>query len=323
VLTDLDGETRIKDGDGDGTATVDMGAYEAEGYYQLTVTKAGTGDGQVTSTPDGINCGYSCSEFFLENSSITLVASPDGNSTFTGWSGACSGFGNCMVTMDTPKSVTATIELKQQILVYLPLVFNETVPPTCYDSPIKNGGFEANCGWTLAGRIKPEYTNEKSHADLRSMQTGIPSGNVNGDPGYSEVYQDIIVPTGDPKLSFWLYTQSSQYPISDSMYDLEISEDEIQAGEVWYTYRTEMRTMGVESFLSSPSKDTQYVYLLDPDGTTIKRLIWWQSSDSQMWEEYVIDLSPYGGQLVRLLFGVYNDGVYGVTSTYIDEVSIR
>jgi predicted outer membrane repeat protein len=119
VLFDLDNEPRIKDGNADGTATVDMGAYETKGYFQLSVTKTGTGGGQVTSTPAGINCGNTCSEFFLEDSSITLIATPDGNSTFTDWGGVCSGTGDCVVTMDGAKNVTANFETNPLLSVYL------------------------------------------------------------------------------------------------------------------------------------------------------------------------------------------------------------
>lgn len=77
----------------------------------LTVIKSGTGDGTVTSSPAGINCGTDCSEVYEINTQVTLTAAPNGASTFTGWSGACSGTGNCVVTMDLARSVTATFSL--------------------------------------------------------------------------------------------------------------------------------------------------------------------------------------------------------------------
>ena len=41
---------------------------------------------------------------------VTVTATPATGSTFTGWSGACSGSGACSVTMDAAKSVTATFD---------------------------------------------------------------------------------------------------------------------------------------------------------------------------------------------------------------------
>jgi hypothetical protein len=76
--------------------------------YTLTVNKAGTGSGTVTSNPSGINCGGDCSETYNYNTSVTLTATADTVSTFTGWSGGgCSGTGTCNVTMNDNKSVTA------------------------------------------------------------------------------------------------------------------------------------------------------------------------------------------------------------------------
>ena len=76
----------------------------------LTVTKPGTGGGTVTSdaTHPGIECGSECTATYLQGESVTLTAAPDGTSTFTGWGGACSGTGTCIVLMDDNKSVTAT-----------------------------------------------------------------------------------------------------------------------------------------------------------------------------------------------------------------------
>jgi Ca2+-binding RTX toxin-like protein len=84
--------------------------------HTLTVTRAGTGNGTVTSVPAGINCGAACAASFTHGTVVTLTATPDSTSTFTGWSGACSGTGACTVTMDAAKSVTATFTLLSHTL---------------------------------------------------------------------------------------------------------------------------------------------------------------------------------------------------------------
>jgi hypothetical protein len=73
----------------------------------LTTTISGTGGGTVTSVPTGINCAPDCSVAYNFGTVVTLTAAPDATSTFAGWSGACSGTGPCVVTMDADKSATA------------------------------------------------------------------------------------------------------------------------------------------------------------------------------------------------------------------------
>jgi len=76
--------------------------------YELTVTKAGTGSGTVTSNPAGIACGSDCSHEYPAGRTVTLTATASGGSGFTGWGGACSGTAaTCTVTMDAAKAVTA------------------------------------------------------------------------------------------------------------------------------------------------------------------------------------------------------------------------
>jgi uncharacterized protein (DUF2141 family) len=76
--------------------------------YSLSVSKAGSGSGTVTSNPAGINCGSTCSADYTSGTSVTLTANPASGSTFGGWSGPCSGTGTCTVSMTQARSVTAT-----------------------------------------------------------------------------------------------------------------------------------------------------------------------------------------------------------------------
>jgi photosystem II stability/assembly factor-like uncharacterized protein/N-acetylneuraminic acid mutarotase len=73
----------------------------------LTVTKAGTGIGTVTSSPTGVSCGQDCDQTFSQTTVVTLTAVASSGSTFDGWSGACTGTGSCVVTVDQAKTVIA------------------------------------------------------------------------------------------------------------------------------------------------------------------------------------------------------------------------
>jgi hypothetical protein len=84
--------------------------------FDLNVNKAGTGLGTVTSTPVGINCGTDCAETLVSGDNITLTASAAVGSTFTGWSGACTGTGSCVVSMTQARNVTATYSTNSYLL---------------------------------------------------------------------------------------------------------------------------------------------------------------------------------------------------------------
>ena len=94
-----------------GSGDITPAAASARHSWELSVTRAGSGTGTVTSTsPDGgIDCGGDCSDPYDPGATVTLTATPAPGSQFTGWSGACANAaGDCTVTMDQARSVTAS-----------------------------------------------------------------------------------------------------------------------------------------------------------------------------------------------------------------------
>jgi hypothetical protein len=96
------------------TVSIEIALRDAQ---LLQVQVAGEGKGFVTSSPVGIDCGTHADETLGENCTtgysigtlVTLIASPVGNSIFTGWSGGtCSGNNLCIVEMTQAQTVTAT-----------------------------------------------------------------------------------------------------------------------------------------------------------------------------------------------------------------------
>lgn len=79
--------------------------------HPLTVTKSGSGSGTVASLDGGISCGANCSRSYVDTSVISLAATPSGGSVFTGWLGACTGTGACVVTIGGAANVSATFAL--------------------------------------------------------------------------------------------------------------------------------------------------------------------------------------------------------------------
>ena len=80
--------------------------YELDSEATLTLTK--TGEGEITSTDNSINCGETCEADYEVESTVTLTATPATGYSFTGWSGDCAGASpTTIVTMDAAKSCTA------------------------------------------------------------------------------------------------------------------------------------------------------------------------------------------------------------------------
>jgi hypothetical protein len=79
----------------------------------LTVGRSGSGGGSVVFVYSGgfTDCFSTCSRDFPNGTQVTLAATAAGGSTFTGWTGDCSGTAACKLTMDQNHSATAVFTL--------------------------------------------------------------------------------------------------------------------------------------------------------------------------------------------------------------------
>jgi hypothetical protein len=84
----------------------------------LTVAVIGEGSGTV-SAPDLACAGATCTGTYARGQQVTVRAVPtaaDPASYFSGWSGACTGSGDCVVTLDGETSLNASFGLRRQTL---------------------------------------------------------------------------------------------------------------------------------------------------------------------------------------------------------------
>jgi len=167
----------------------------------------------------------------------------------------------------------------------------------------QNPGFETVSAWEIPVTVySAGYSTAQKHAGSWSMRTGItnPADNIYS---YSDFRQAIQIPNSGSisKAGFWLYSLSGE------------AKGLSQPEKI-----TPTRRPFTETVLSG---DLQYVLILDQYQNWIDTLVW-QRADEGYWHYFEFDLRPYAGSKIYLQFGTYNDGGYGVTSMYVDDVSL-
>jgi hypothetical protein len=178
---------------------------------------------------------------------------------------------------------------------------NFTADVVCSEALV-NGGFESNSGWEFPITPYPAgYSTAEAHTGSYSARTGItnPADNIYS---YSSTRQKVSIPTNTTSayLKFWI----KPYSGSTGVLSLPIKP-----------------TIGALFNETPMAGDVQYVVVLDSNYYIIETLIW-QLSDSRTWTEYQFNLTAYKGQTIWLHFGTYNDGSNGVSSMFVDDVSL-
>ena len=159
-----------------------------------------------------------------------------------------------------------------------------TPPPPACGERVANGGFETNSAWSIPiTNYSAGYSTALARSGARSLRTGITSASHNR-YSYSDVSQVVTIPSWakSADLSFWILPKST----------------------------------GAKN-----DYDVQYLLVLDRWGRWIDTL-YWTKLNTQAWTQVKIDLDDYAGMTIILQFGAYNNGWGGVTSMYVDDVSL-
>jgi hypothetical protein len=178
---------------------------------------------------------------------------------------------------------------------------NFTAEVACSEA-IANGGFETNSGWDLPITEYPAaYSTVQAYSGSRSMRTGIVNA-ADNTYSYSSARQMVSIPAGTTStyLTFWVK------PFSNQVIGLSLPAKPAAGAAL-----NEVQMSG----------DVQYVLVLDSNLNIINTLLW-QLSNSQVWTEYQFNLAAYAGKTIWLHFGTYNDGLDGISSMYVDDVSL-
>jgi hypothetical protein len=156
--------------------------------------------------------------------------------------------------------------------------------PVGYTERLFNPSFETSNGWYIPiTAYSARYTNLFWHSGARSMQTGIYNFWHNR-YSYSDFGQAVHIPSyvSAAILKFWAYRKSS---------------------DVGY--------------------DKQYLLVLNNWGYWIDTLLWNSSNNNSSWTEVSRDVRYLRGSWpIRLQWGTYNNGWGGITSMFVDDVTL-
>lgn len=165
-----------------------------------------------------------------------------------------------------------------------PTITPTATPPLACAEMIANGGFESDSDWSIGDTDYPAgYSTVRAHA---GSQRAMRLGIEPGDPDiqtYSYISQAVHIPAEATRVQLSFY----YYPVSQD-------------------------TEG----------DYFDVMLADAAGRPLAPVLH-THSDDQAWVRHTIDLTPYAGRDVQLLFNVFNNGTDGVTAVWLDDVSLE
>ncbi|GEM_PF-2554624 len=138
------------------------------------------GNGTVTSSDGLIDCSSNCSREYPKGAAVYLTALAGAGSLFTGWSGDCTGTGNCALDMNEDRSVIATFSPRNDVVLLLSPADGATVDAASLYRPILFSWSSAETFakvelqfWADNGARSPVKVGMKGGATEASISPGI------------------------------------------------------------------------------------------------------------------------------------------------------
>lgn len=186
-------------------------------------------------------------------------------------------------TMAEPPTITPTLSPVPSATATGTMTITPTPSPTVCFDLIQNGGFEQTGGWQIGSSAYPA-----AYTMVRA-HTGQRSMRLGIDSGnnvysWSTIAQQIVIPASASAV--WL--------------------------SCWY-YPQSTDTSSDFGYISI------YHEYLNVELQRLRNI----RENTQEWTYYERSLEAFKGMTVRVLFGVYNDGLDGVTAIYLDDVAVH
>jgi CSLREA domain-containing protein len=177
----------ISDSQGVGTITNDDPAPPQEA---VSIKFAGTGTGSTTSATAGLSCAANCATTVANGTSVTVTPVTGGGSVFTGWLGACTGTGNCAVTVTGTTELIATFAPAGTVAT---LDIDASNPATKYDAAT-DGVMVLRAMFGITGTAISTGTGSRSAADIATYLINIyPKLDANGDGKVQPLIDGLLV----------------------------------------------------------------------------------------------------------------------------------
>jgi len=211
---------------------------------EVFVKATGSGQGIISSMPYGISCGVTCTGRFPIGQPLTIVASPDFQSSFEGFRGACKGT-TCTLTPDSTDLIDIYATFRQ--LACMP---SSTTPCTVcnsYSSWVPGNG-TATCGldgiWGMCEKVTRSY-GYVHHSDMIHN-----CGSINSDETWSCPMSTSLVYMYTPGKSLY----KGKYSVSSP--SMTMRSDKISGPALGYFLIYVYRN----GSLVGSKQNTQYLY---------------------------------------------------------------
>ncbi len=181
---------------------------------------------------------------------------------------------------------------------------------------VQNPSFEINpFYWNpiggFANGYTPYYTTDLALTGIYSGATGIKPGEENK-PSWSRWRShEIFIPVGSTSanLSLWMWPQTTEV-----VFDEPVKP---------FTPPVGFNADAIDESISAELPDMQYIAVLDAATNTVLGYLYTTPLlNDQAWLWGNFNLLAYAGQVIKIEFGVFNDGLGGVTSAYFDEIVV-